>query len=91
MKWIEVKMRELGVTSNPNYKIAFFLDNLAMITVTTAKYGTVNVSVFSVKRKIFLTYFNFRSNHWASSGASLASSTTQRTQSCSTTCGATFS
>lgn len=45
MKWIEVKMRELGVSNNPNYKICFFLDSLAMITVHTQKYGTVNVSM----------------------------------------------
>ena len=44
MKWIEVKMRELGVTNNPNYKIAFFLDSLAMISVHTQKYGNINVS-----------------------------------------------
>ena len=45
MKWIEVKMRELGVTNHPNYKIAFFLDSLAMISVHTQKYGVVNVSI----------------------------------------------
>lgn len=44
MKWIEVKMRELGVTNNPNYKIAFFVDHMAMISVHTEKYGNVNVS-----------------------------------------------
>ena len=44
MKWIEVKMQELGVTSNPNYKIAFFMDYGAMITVHTPDYGIVDVS-----------------------------------------------
>ncbi|KAK9830125.1 hypothetical protein WJX72_009902 [[Myrmecia] bisecta] len=39
MKWVEVKMRELGVTTHPDYKISFMLDNRAMITVKTAKYG----------------------------------------------------
>mmetsp|Transcript_47453 Transcript_47453/g.152013 ORF Transcript_47453/g.152013 Transcript_47453/m.152013 type:complete len:313 (-) Transcript_47453:150-1088(-) len=39
MRWVEVKMRELGVLSNPNYKVAFMLDHSAMITVTTEKYG----------------------------------------------------
>ena len=43
MKWIEIKMRELGVSNNTNYKISFFLDSSAMITVHTQKYGTVNV------------------------------------------------
>jgi len=43
MKWIKVKMKELGVESNPNYKIAFYVDSLAMITVHTQVYGTVEV------------------------------------------------
>ena len=43
MKWIEVKMRELGVLSNPNYKIAFMLDSKAMITVFTEQYGVVGI------------------------------------------------
>ncbi|XP_027201980.1 ubiquitin-like domain-containing C-terminal domain phosphatase 1 [Dermatophagoides pteronyssinus] len=48
MKWIEVKMRELGVTNNPNYKIAFFLDASAMISVHTEKYGVINVKPLGV-------------------------------------------
>jgi ubiquitin-like domain-containing CTD phosphatase 1 len=40
MKWIEVKMRELGVSSHPHYKLSFMLDHLAMITVQHPKYGT---------------------------------------------------
>lgn len=43
MKWVEVKMKELGVTSNPNYKICFMLDSLAMISVHTPKYGVIEV------------------------------------------------
>lgn len=39
MKWIEVKMKELGVLSNPNYKILQLVDHGAMITVHTEKYG----------------------------------------------------
>jgi len=48
MKWIEVKMRELGVLSNPNYKIAFMLDSKAMITVFTEQYGVVEVKPLGV-------------------------------------------
>ncbi|XP_044489355.1 ubiquitin-like domain-containing CTD phosphatase [Mangifera indica] len=33
MKWVELKMGELGVLNNPNYKITALLDHLAMITV----------------------------------------------------------
>lgn len=47
MKWIEEKMKLLGVTSNPNYKIAFYLDSLAMISVHTPKYGVMDVSCIS--------------------------------------------
>ncbi|KAK9828309.1 hypothetical protein WJX74_008288 [Apatococcus lobatus] len=39
MKWVEVKMRELGVTTHPDYKISFMLDHRAMITVQTERYG----------------------------------------------------
>ncbi|KAL6840236.1 hypothetical protein ACP4OV_030046 [Aristida adscensionis] len=33
MKWVELKMEQLGVLSNPEYKITALLDHLAMITV----------------------------------------------------------
>ncbi|KAK6618646.1 Ubiquitin-like domain-containing CTD phosphatase 1 [Polyplax serrata] len=43
MKWIEEKMKLLGVSTHTDYKILFYLDNLAMISVHTPKYGVVNV------------------------------------------------
>jgi ubiquitin-like domain-containing CTD phosphatase 1 len=39
MKWIEVKMRELGVSTNPSYKLAAFMDHKCMVTINTAKHG----------------------------------------------------
>lgn len=51
MKWVEVKMKELGVTSHPNYKISFMLDSLAMISVHTPKYGVIEVKI---KIKLFV-------------------------------------
>lgn len=48
MKWINEKMRMLGVSSHPSYKIAFHLDSLAMITVETPKYGVVAVKPLGV-------------------------------------------
>lgn len=48
MKWVEVKMKELGVTSHPNYKICFMLDSLAMISVHTPKYGVIEVKLLGV-------------------------------------------
>ena len=52
MKWIEEKMRLLGVSTHPDYKIMFYLDYLAMITVHTAKYGTIDVSFSDCKDKV---------------------------------------
>jgi len=40
-KWIEAKMKELGVTTNADYKLCMMLDDLAMITVDTPKYGVI--------------------------------------------------
>lgn len=36
MKWVEVKMRELGVSTNSNYKLTCMLDCRAMLTVGAA-------------------------------------------------------
>ena len=48
MKWIETKMYEIGVSRNESYKITFYLDCGAMITVHTAEYGVVNVKPLKV-------------------------------------------
>ncbi|EFN54831.1 hypothetical protein CHLNCDRAFT_134850 [Chlorella variabilis] len=39
MKWVEVKMRELGVSTHPDYKLTCMLDHRAMLTVQHPKYG----------------------------------------------------
>lgn len=39
MKWVELKMGQLGVLENPNYKITALLDHMAMITVQSDRYG----------------------------------------------------
>merc|ERR1719422_890059 len=48
MRWIEEKMKLLGCTNNPNYKLAFYLDSRAMISVETEKYGLVDVKPLGV-------------------------------------------
>lgn len=48
MKWIEEKMKLLGVTTHPSYKIAFYLDSSAMISVHIPKYGVVDVKPLGV-------------------------------------------
>ncbi|TKY60150.1 Ubiquitin domain-containing CTD phosphatase [Spatholobus suberectus] len=39
MKWINIKMGQLGVLDNPNYKITALLDHMAMITVESTSRG----------------------------------------------------
>ncbi|KVH93518.1 hypothetical protein Ccrd_004437 [Cynara cardunculus var. scolymus] len=39
MKWVELKMGQLGVLTNPSYKITALLDHLAMITVQSDSRG----------------------------------------------------
>lgn len=39
MKWVELKMGQLGVLDHPNYKITALLDHLAMITVQSDTRG----------------------------------------------------
>ncbi|XP_015759471.1 PREDICTED: ubiquitin-like domain-containing CTD phosphatase 1 [Acropora digitifera] len=48
MKWIEAKMKELGILDNPNFKICFLLDSGAMITVLSPKYGLIETKPLGV-------------------------------------------
>ncbi|XP_017769584.1 PREDICTED: ubiquitin-like domain-containing CTD phosphatase 1 isoform X2 [Nicrophorus vespilloides] len=48
MKWIEEKMKLLGVSTHPDYKIIFYLDSAAMISVFTTRYGVVDVKPLGV-------------------------------------------
>lgn len=48
MRYIVAKMDELRVSSNPNYKILFYLDSGAMISVESQKYGSLNVKPLAV-------------------------------------------
>jgi len=48
MKWIELKMQEMGVTGNTAYEIACFMDHGAMITVKSADYGLFNTKPLPV-------------------------------------------
>lgn len=49
MKWMEVKMRGLGVLTHADYRVTFMMDYRAMLTVHTEKYG-----VFDCKPLPFL-------------------------------------
>eukprot|EP00088_Acartia_fossae_P035263 TRINITY_DN3629_c0_g1_i5.p1 TRINITY_DN3629_c0_g1~~TRINITY_DN3629_c0_g1_i5.p1 ORF type:complete len:317 (+),score=59.61 TRINITY_DN3629_c0_g1_i5:55-1005(+) len=48
MLWIEEKMKLLGCTTNPNYKLGFYLDSRAMISISTPKYGIIDVKPLGV-------------------------------------------
>lgn len=48
MKWIEEKMKLLGVSTHNDYKIMFHLDSLAMISIHTPKYGVFDVKPLGV-------------------------------------------
>ncbi|KAL3699867.1 hypothetical protein R1sor_017889 [Riccia sorocarpa] len=48
MKWVEVKMKELGVLSNENYKITALMDHLAMITVQSSTHGVFDCKPLGV-------------------------------------------
>lgn len=48
MKWIEIKMQELGVAQNANYKITFYLDSKAMVSVVTPEHGFVETKALAV-------------------------------------------
>ena len=43
MKWIEEKMKLLGCDRHPDYKLAFYLDSRAMVTIDSPKYGVIEV------------------------------------------------
>jgi len=48
MKWIEEKMKVLGCDSNPDYKLTFYLDSRAMISIHSSKYGVIEVKPLGV-------------------------------------------
>lgn len=48
MKWVEVKMKELGVLSHPDYKVTAMVDNLAMITVQSESHGVFDCKPLGV-------------------------------------------
>ncbi|CAL7937899.1 unnamed protein product [Xylocopa violacea] len=48
MKWINEKMKVLGVSNNPYYKIACHLDSNAMINVHTSRYGTITAKPLAI-------------------------------------------
>jgi len=56
MRWIEEKMRLLGVASNDNYKVMFYLDSTAMISVHVPERGVVDVKPLGVIWALYKQY-----------------------------------
>ena len=56
MKWIEEKMKLLGCDRHPGYRLAFYLDSRAMISIHSEKYGVVEV------RKTISKFVNVQCN-----------------------------
>lgn len=60
MKWVELKMCQLGVLNNPNYKITALLDHLAMITIQSDTRGTFDCKPLGLIWAQFPEYYNSR-------------------------------
>uniref|UniRef100_A0A803N647 protein-serine/threonine phosphatase n=1 Tax=Chenopodium quinoa TaxID=63459 RepID=A0A803N647_CHEQI len=58
MKWVELKMGQLGVLNNPNYKITALLDHLAMITVQSESRGVFDCKPLGLIWAHFPEYYN---------------------------------
>jgi len=58
MKWVEVKMKELGVLSHPDYRITALIDHLAMITVQSHSHGVFDCKPLAVIWGKFPEYYH---------------------------------
>ncbi|WOL16067.1 ubiquitin-like domain-containing CTD phosphatase [Canna indica] len=58
MKWVELKMGQLGVLSNPNYKITALLDHMAMITVQSDSHGMFDCKPLGLIWAQFPEFYN---------------------------------
>ncbi|XP_028800854.1 ubiquitin-like domain-containing CTD phosphatase [Neltuma alba] len=58
MKWIDLKMAQLGVLDNPNYKITALLDHMAMITVQSASRGVFDCKPLGLIWAHFPEFYN---------------------------------
>lgn len=58
MRWVELKMEQLGVLSNPQYKITALLDHLGMITVQSDSRGTFDCKPLGLIWEQFPKFYN---------------------------------
>ncbi|KAF3772709.1 Ubiquitin-like domain-containing CTD phosphatase, partial [Nymphaea thermarum] len=62
MRWVELKMGQLGVLNNPNYKIAALLDHMAMITVQSDTHGIFDCKPLGLIWALFPEYYNSKNS-----------------------------
>ncbi|KAL8143211.1 hypothetical protein V2J09_016243 [Rumex salicifolius] len=60
MKWIDLKMRQLGVLNNPNYKITALLDHFAMITVQSNSRSVFQCKPLGLIWALFPEFYNLK-------------------------------
>ncbi|PIM98370.1 TFIIF-interacting CTD phosphatase, including NLI-interacting factor [Handroanthus impetiginosus] len=58
MKWVELKMGQLGVLNNPDYKITALLDHMAMITVQSDTRGVFDCKPLGLIWAHFPEYYS---------------------------------
>ncbi|KAJ8572621.1 hypothetical protein K7X08_009132 [Anisodus acutangulus] len=58
MKWVELKMGQLGVLDNPNYKITAMMDHMAMITVQSDHYGVFDCKPLGLIWALFPEFYS---------------------------------
>lgn len=58
MKWVELKMGQLGVLNNPNYKITALLDHMAMITIQSDTRGVFDCKPLGLIWAHFPEYYS---------------------------------
>ncbi|KAL7157333.1 hypothetical protein ABFS83_02G070900 [Erythranthe nasuta] len=58
MKWVELKMGQLGVLNHPNYKITALIDHLAMITVRSDTRGVFDCKPLGLIWAHFPQYYS---------------------------------
>uniref|UniRef100_A0A7N0TYQ4 protein-serine/threonine phosphatase n=1 Tax=Kalanchoe fedtschenkoi TaxID=63787 RepID=A0A7N0TYQ4_KALFE len=58
LKWVQLKMDQLGVLSNPNYKITALMDHMAMITIHSDSRGVFDCKPLGLIWAQFPEYYS---------------------------------
>ncbi|KAL9669718.1 hypothetical protein QQ045_007266 [Rhodiola kirilowii] len=58
LKWVQLKMEQLGVLNNPNYKITALMDHMAMITIHSESRGVFDCKPLGLIWAQFPEYYS---------------------------------